>query len=58
MLIVYNCVRLFMEEASSAHDKDPLLISFLDTLQYIIEAIPHIWTLDKINSANHMFHIE
>lgn len=40
MLIMYNLIRSLIYEAASKHDKDPLLISFLDSLQLIIDAAP------------------
>jgi hypothetical protein len=38
MLITYNLIRSLIHEAASKHGKDPLLISFLDALQFIIDA--------------------
>lgn len=40
MLIMYNLIRSLIYEAASEHGKDPLLISFLDSLQLIIDAAP------------------
>ena len=39
MMITYNLIRSLMYEAAAKHKKDPLLISFLDSLQWIIDAI-------------------
>ena len=40
MLIMYNLIRSLIYEAASKQCKDPLLISFLDSLQFIIDAAP------------------
>ena len=40
MLIMYNLIRSLIHEAASKHSKDPLLISFLDSLQLIIDGAP------------------
>lgn len=40
MLIGYNLVRGLMCAAAVAHAQDPLLLSFLESLQVIIDAIP------------------
>jgi hypothetical protein len=40
MLIMYNLIRSLIYEAASKHDKNPLLIGFLDSLQLIIDAAP------------------
>ncbi len=40
MLITYNLIRSLIYEAASKHGKDPLSISFLDSLQLIIDAAP------------------
>jgi len=40
LLITYNLVRMLIREAAEEHDKDPCLISFLDSLQHIIAAAP------------------
>jgi hypothetical protein len=42
MLIMYNLIRSLIYEAASKHGKDPLVISFLDSLQLIIDAAPHM----------------
>jgi len=42
MLITYNLIRSLIYEAASMHGKDPLLISFLDSLQWIIDAVPYM----------------
>jgi hypothetical protein len=44
MLIMYNLVRLLIVQAAATHDKDPRFISFLDTLQHIIDAAPLMTT--------------
>ena len=40
ILITYNMIRSLIYEAASKHGKDPRFISFLDTLQLIIDAVP------------------
>jgi len=40
MLIIYNSIRSLIYEAASKHNKDPRFISFLDSLQLIIDAAP------------------
>jgi hypothetical protein len=40
MFIVYNEIRYIMCQAASINNQDPLEISFLDTLQFIIDAVP------------------
>lgn len=42
ILITYNLVRCLIYKAALKHSKDPLDISFLDTLHHIIEAAPYI----------------
>lgn len=42
VLIVYNCVRDLITQAAGEHQHDPTRISFLDSLQCIVEAIPQI----------------
>jgi len=39
MMITYNLIRSLIYEAAAKHNKDPRLISFLDSLQWIIDAI-------------------
>lgn len=46
MLIMYNLVRLLIIQATAASGKDPRSISFLDTLQHIIDAAPLITAID------------
>lgn len=46
MLITYNCIRKEMCEAGVIHNKDPRLLSFLDTLQLIIEVVPRMSIAD------------
>jgi hypothetical protein len=40
MLIMYNLIRSLIYEAASKHSKDLRRISFLDSLQFIIDAAP------------------
>ena len=40
MLITYNLIRSLIYKAAHKHNKDPRLISFLDSLQLIIDAAP------------------
>jgi len=40
IVITYNLIRSLIYEAASRHGKDPRFISFLDTLQLIIDAAP------------------
>jgi hypothetical protein len=40
IVITYNLIRSLIYEAASKHGKDPRFISFLDTLQLIIDAAP------------------
>jgi hypothetical protein len=49
ILIVYNNTRLLIYRASNQHCKDPLEISFLDTTQWIIDAIEHSNTYINTN---------
>lgn len=42
MLIAYNLLRDLMYRAANKYDKDPLLLSFLDSLQLVIDAIRFI----------------
>lgn len=46
MGITYNLVRLLIRKAAEEHGKDPCLISFLDSLQHVIDAAPLV-TADK-----------
>ncbi len=47
MLIMYNLIRSLIYEAASKQGKDPLLISFLDSLQLIIDAAPFMSNTQK-----------
>jgi hypothetical protein len=49
MLITYNLIRSLIYEAASRHDKDPLFISFLDSLQLIIDAVPLMTQRDQFD---------
>jgi len=40
MLTLYNLLRDLINQAAKKHDLDPLAISFVDTLQALVEAIP------------------
>lgn len=42
MLLLYNLIRELMQQAATQEDKDPLSLSFLDCLQLIIDAVPHL----------------
>lgn len=46
MLITYNQIRLLIHQAAHKHGQDPLKISFLDALQWIIDAV------EKMNGAS------
>lgn len=42
LLLVYNLIRELMWQAATQNDKDPRFLSFLDCLQLIIDAVPHM----------------
>ena len=42
MLIAYNLLRDLMYQAANKYDKDPLLLSFLESLQLVVDAIRFI----------------
>lgn len=42
MLIAYNLLRDLMYQAANKYDKDPLLLSFLESLQLVVDAIQFI----------------
>ena len=42
MMLVYNLLRELMQEAAAQVDKDPVFLSFLDCLQLVIDAVPHM----------------
>lgn len=42
MLIAYNLLRYLMYQAANKYDKDPLLLSFLESLQLVVDAIQFI----------------
>ena len=42
LLISYNLIRSVMVEAASIKDENPLLISFLDTMQILIDLAPKL----------------
>ena len=44
IMITYNLIRSVIYEAASKEGKDPLLISFLDSMQFIIDCAPTIST--------------
>jgi hypothetical protein len=50
LLITYNLTRCLMLQAAKEHGVDPLKISFLDTLQWIVEAVAQ---MDHTNSEQH-----
>jgi hypothetical protein len=50
LLITYNLTRWLMLEAAKEHGVDPLKISFLDALQWIVEAVAQ---MDRTNSEQH-----
>lgn len=56
MLITYNLIRSLIYEAASKNGKDPLLISFVDARQFIIEAAAFINSPheDKKNSFDYL----
>lgn len=54
MLIMYNLVRLLISQAALEHDKDPCSISFLDTLQHMIDAAP-LMTADPSDQSEAKF---
>ena len=55
MLVVYNCVRGLMAKAADIHNKNPLLLSFLESLQLIIEAFPNLaFSNDKRRQYNYL----
>jgi hypothetical protein len=54
IVITYNMIRSLIYEAASKHDKDPCLISFLDTLQLIIDAAPFMSNTQG-DEQNNMF---
>ncbi len=41
-LIVYNLIRDLIHQATAPQDKDPRLISFLESLQFLVDAIPQM----------------
>lgn len=49
MLITYNLIRSLIFEAACKHGKNPLLISFLDSLQLIIDAAPFMSQRDQFD---------
>lgn len=58
MLVVYNCIRGLMSEAADIHNKNPLLLSFLDTLQFMIEALPNLaFSDDKRTQYNYLLYL-
>ena len=58
MLVVYNCIRGLMSEAADIHNKNPLLLSFLDTLQFVIEAFPNLaFSDDKRTQYNYLLYL-
>jgi hypothetical protein len=52
IVITYNMIRSLIYEAASTHDKDPCLISFLDTLQLIIDAAPFMSNTQGDEASN------
>jgi hypothetical protein len=50
MLITYNLIRSLMYEAAAKHNKDPRLISFLDSLQWIIDYVPSMFHTQNYES--------
>lgn len=54
MLIVYNHIRFIIYEAAITNNIDPLQISFLDTTQWIIDAVSEM-SRAVSDSANSLF---
>ena len=46
MFIVYNLIRDLIDQATAPQNKDPRLISFLESQQCLIDAIPHMNSAD------------
>jgi hypothetical protein len=57
LVIMYNLVRLLMVQAAAKHDKDPRFLSFLDSLQHIIDAAPIMTAEDTGKDAEQMEHL-
>lgn len=47
ILRTINCIRHLMVQAGDIHNKEPRLLSFLDTLQLIIDAVPMMYIAVK-----------
>lgn len=47
MFIVYNLIRDLIDQAAATQNKDPRLISFLESQQCLIDAIPHMNIADS-----------
>jgi len=54
MLIMYNLIRILIYESANREGKYPLQISFLDTLQLIIDSTPFM-TIAKDSKRKQMF---
>ena len=52
LLITYNLIRSVIMEATSKEGGNPLLVSFLDTMQIIIECAPHLSTFKPNKKKN------
>jgi hypothetical protein len=51
LLITYNLIRSIIGESSTIYESDPLTISFLESLQIIIEAVPFMTSGCNSNSV-------
>jgi hypothetical protein len=54
VLITYNMIRSLMKEATNKEGGNPLFISFLDTMQTIIECAPHM-SAEKLSKRKKHF---
>lgn len=55
MLVVYNCIRTLMVEAADIHNEKTFLLSFLDSLQLLIDAFPNLaFSDDKQKQYNYL----
>ena len=54
VLITYNMIRSLMKEATDKEGGNPLFVSFLDTMQTIIECAPHM-SAEKLSKRKKYF---
>lgn len=57
LAITYNLIRALISQAAQPHDLDPRTLSFLDTLQHILDAAPILTAIPPEQRENQRAHL-